>query len=125
MTMKKAGGARTFNLDPNKDDHYIRHQNVNNIENLKEGDQALANVIEMGDEAVQNMNQANQDLKRQRELLNKFFFYDDELKVYIDRANAKVQYLERKVYIKKILLFILVVVLGLCAVTMLLLKMIN
>ena len=124
MIVQKIGDrtSRTFKSNINEDDNFVRHQNVTNIESLRTGDAALANIIEMGDEAVTNMNQAERDLAKQRELLLKFFYYDENLKVYIDKAKDKVTYLERKTYTKKIMLSVLIVVLALIALTLLLLK---
>ena len=53
----------------------------------------------------------------------KFFFYDEELKVFIDKATNKVQYLEHKVFIKKILMFTLIVLLAIICGVGLLLKL--
>ena len=58
MIVQKIGDrtSRTFKSNINEDDNFVRHQNVTNIESLRTGDAALANIIEMGDEAVTNMN---------------------------------------------------------------------
>lgn len=71
------------------------------------------------------MQEANQDLLRQREILHKLFFYDDELNVYIEKATDKVKYLERKVWQKKVLLFTLIVALGVIIAISLLMKLLN
>ena len=125
MTVTKIGDrtSYTFKSINDQDDNFVRHQNVTNIESVRAGDAALGNIIEMGDQAVQNMNHAQLDLQRQREILNKLFYYDENLQVYIDKAKDKVSYLEKKVYTKKILLFVLILLLGLVAVILLLLKM--
>ena len=50
------------------------------------------------------------------------FYYDEDLKVYIDKATNKVSYLERKTYVKKILLVILIVALGILLAALFVLK---
>ena len=79
--------------------------------------------MEMGEEANRNMREANNDLLNQRQQLLKFFYYDDELKIYIDKATGKVSYLERKTYCRKILLIVLMVTLGVLLAVMIVLKM--
>ena len=125
MTQKRIGGKQPVSIfgGDNQDDNFIRHQNVNNLELLKQNDATLGRMMELGHEAVGNMNEANADLQKQRETLLKLFYFDEELSVYIDKATSKVSYLERKTYIKKVLLVVLVLLLGLTCVILLLLKM--
>jgi len=68
---------------------------------------------------------ANADLLEQRHILSKLYFYDEELKVYIDKATDKVSYLERKTYMKKILLASLVFLLAILVIVLLFLKMLG
>ena len=58
-------------------------------------------------------------------MLLKFFYYDEELQIYIDRSTKKVQYLERKAYCTKILLMSLVCLLAVIIVIMLFNKMLG
>ena len=67
MTMGRIGGKQTAVFGSNdKDDHYIRDQNIANLELLKETDAKLGEVIERGHEANVNMQEASRDLVNQR-----------------------------------------------------------
>ena len=68
------------------------------------------------------MQVANQDLKRQRDKLNELFFYDDELNIYIKKSTGNVVYLEAKIYMRKILMFILVISLAIICIICLVAK---
>lgn len=61
MNIKRTdyGSIRSFKGD---DDNFIRHQNIDTIEKIHRGTAQLANVIEMGDDAADNMNVVNQDI---------------------------------------------------------------
>ena len=122
MTMGRIGGKQTAVFGSNdRDDHYIRDQNIANLELLKETDAKLGEVIERGHEANVNMQEASRDLVNQRQQLLKFFYYDEELNCYIDKSTNKVAYLERKTMTKKILLVTLAVLLAvICGISLLL-----
>lgn len=72
MKVGRIGGAETSGSmsrllgGPDVDDHFIRDSNVRNIEMLREAEKNLGNIMEMGDEAHQNMREANLDLHSQR-----------------------------------------------------------
>ena len=55
----------------------------------------------------------------------KFCYYDDELKIYIDKASDKVSYLKQKIFCRKVLLFTLIVVLGIAIAILLFNKMLG
>ena len=123
MTMGRIGGKQTVPVfgAHDKDDHYIRDQNIANLELLKDTDARLGEVIERGHEANVNMQEASRDLLTQKQQLLKFFYYDEELNVYIDKSTNKVAYLEKKTWTKKCLMITLAVALALiCAVSLLL-----
>lgn len=89
---------------------------------LRDAEKNLGNIMEMGDEAHTNMREANLDLQGQRHILQTLFYYDEDLKVYINKATNKVSYLESKTFTKKILLVSLVLLLGIILVATLILK---
>ena len=55
--------------------------------------------------------------------MNELFFYDDDLNIYISKSTGNVQYLEAKIFMKKILLFILILCLGLINIVTLMMKL--
>ena len=116
---KPVSGFKSSDID----DHFIRDSNVRNIEMLREADRNLGDIMEMGVQAHENVRDANQDLIKQRHVLLTLFYYDEDLKVYIDKATNKVSYLERKTYVKKILLVCLMVLLGILLAVSIVLKM--
>ena len=59
----------------------------------------------------------------QRRKLEELFFYDDELNIYIDKSTGNVRFLEAKIYLRKILMFILIVCLGLICIVSLIMKL--
>ena len=56
VTMNKIGGGSSSIFGgKDQDDHFIRNYNVANLEQLREADHNLGNIMKMGHEAVGNM----------------------------------------------------------------------
>ena len=113
-------GARQAALG---DDDYTKDTSVNTLGKLGKQDRKLKKMIREGTKAGQDMQEANQDLKNQREKLAELFFYDDELNIYINKSTGNVVYLEAKIYMRKIIMFTLIFCLFVIAVICLVSKL--
>lgn len=68
------------------------------------------------------MKEANQDLVRQREVIDELYEYDAKINAFIDKATGKVAAIERSMMLKKILLLCLSASLGLMLLLVFILK---
>ena len=93
-------------------DDYIRDRHIHNIDQLRNADGQLADIIRMGDEAVKNSRQAGHDINNQSHIIHQFYFYDQQVNAWMDKATGKVAALERGTYAKKVIMCLMVFVLG-------------
>ena len=68
------------------------------------------------------MKETNQDLAKQRELIDELYEYDAKINAFIDKATGKVAAIERSMMLKKILLLCLSGSLGLMLLLVFILK---
>jgi hypothetical protein len=68
------------------------------------------------------MKEANQDLVKQREVIDELYEYDAKINAFIDKATGKVAAIERSMMLKKILLLCLSASLGLMLLLVFILK---
>ena len=68
------------------------------------------------------MKGANEELLRQREVVDDLYDYDAKINAFVDRATGKVAAIERAMFLKKILLLSLAGSLGLMLFLVLILK---
>ena len=92
------------------------------MDTLAKGKEMLKDMVAKGDEATMNYVAALDDLYQQQQKLKQLFAYDETLNIYIDKATGNVGYLERKIWVKKVLMFTLIISLGLICLIALLFK---
>lgn len=98
---------------------------MNNLDQILKADFKLGQIMQMGHEATDNMRDANYELMKQRQLIDKLFYFDTDVNGWIDKATGKVAALERETYVRKALLLTLAGVLLLLLLISIIVKMIN
>lgn len=57
-------------------DDYIRDRHIDNIDRLRDTDGKLAEIMQLGHEAVQNTRQVAHGLHEQSQIIHQFYYYD-------------------------------------------------
>ena len=92
------------------------------MSDLVESGQKIKDTIRLVHETNGIMKGANEELLKQKDVIEDLYDYDARINVFVDRATGKVAAIERAMFLKKILLLSLAGSLGLMLFLVLILK---
>jgi hypothetical protein len=92
------------------------------VTDLLESGRKIQDTIRLVHETNGIMKGANEELLRQKDVIDDIYDYDARINVFVDRATGKVAAIERAMFLKKILLLSLAGSLGLMLFLVIILK---